>query len=347
MQPLVHPTMDRVPLKHGPHGAPMSAVVVEEGLPCLTQLAIWSALLLGVAGTALGAAGFAFSQQNKGLIEEYVYSPPAAPPSSVLGGDHCLESVFMDLKGREVQLWTPAPAGGAASGVSWPSPVVYVIEGGRPTAQAERLGQQNVGDLLAILRSMNTFMPSFTPSSVLGGKATVLYTPAPVAVAASITGKTPLSFAHTQTPVSGGMTGIPITITGRLYLSLAAVSDVEPVLLTFQVHEEIPSMLGVRKIVSYSAAGTYPTISMLTKLSTSYLFNGVQTTTEVDMTVVYEVQLSGRRLANGKFLHGVYLVPQSATTLQIEAETIAFGGLTKLPSFYWELEEDARCGLVG
>ena len=355
MQPLVHPTMDRVPLKGGPPGAPVSAVVVEEGLPCLTQLAIWSALLLGVAGTALGAAGFAFSQQNKGLIEEYVYSPPAAPPSSLLGGDHCLESVFMDLKAREVQLWTPAPAGGAASGVSWVSPVVYVVEGGQTTTQAQRVSQQGVGNLLQLLKSINTFLPSFTPSSVLSGEVTALYTPTAVNAPPSTTGKMAFPLGFTQlTSAIAVNPGIPVTLAARLYLAPTVTEIATPTVIDFTVQEQLQSALGVRKIESYKSGKTTPTVNLYLEVDATWSESGISMEIAAFKTKwPYSIQLSGRRLPNGKILHGVKLQPMdiveevkvtgSGSEVRVEKDLLA----ANLPSFYWELEEEARCGLAG
>lgn len=351
MQQLVYPTMNRMPLKRAPPDAHMSAMVVEEGLPCLTQLAIWSALLLGVAGTVLGAAGLVSSQQNKGILEEYVYSPPAAPPSIVLGGDHCLGSVFADLKTREVQLWPPAPPGGAASGVSWVSPDVYVVEGGLTTAQAQRVGQQGVANLLQLLKGINTFLPSFNPTAVLGGEVTAMYTPSPVNAPPSTAGLMPFSFGFTMTHTTFGT----VNIEARLYLAATTTTAIARKMINFKVTEQLPSLLGVRKFESYQSDTEMPLVNLYLEFDISYtLVDGPPVEhTQIKSYFPYFIRLSGRRLPNGKVLHGVKLQPQpGAEDLLVSVgtnDTYVKADLLsdKLPTFYWELEEDARCGLVG
>jgi len=352
MQQLVYPTMNRMPLKRAPPDAHMSAMVVEEGLPCLTQLAIWSALLLGVAGTVLGAAGLASSQQNKGILEEYVYSPPAAPPSSLLGADHCLDAVFGDLKAREVLLWPPAPAGGAASGVSWVSPDVYVVKGGQTTAQAQRVGNQGVGNLLQLLKGINTFLPSFTPSAVLSGEVTAIYTPSPVSAPPSNAGLMPFSVGYTQPDANVGA----VTIAARLYLAATTTTAIAPKMINFKVTEQLPSLLGVRKFESYQSDSKTPQVNLYLEFDISYtsLDGSSGEHMQIKSHFPYSIRLSGRRLPNGKVLHGVKLQPQpgaedllvsvgSNGTYAVEARLLS----DNLPTFYWELEEDARCGLVG
>lgn len=344
---------------------PMTSVMVEEGLPCLTQLAIWSALLLGIAGTALGAASFASSQQNNGLIKDYIYSPPSAPPAAVVGDQYCLEAVFANLRSREVPLWTDRPTGSA---VSVP-PVVYSVAGSQTTAQATTLDASKVSNLLQLLQGLHNFLPVFSPTAVLGGVVTAFYTQATSLAPTSPTSKLLTAFTSTQTTST---TETPpsahVTVAGSLYLTPAAFTALGPTLIGYKVLEAEPSSAGVRKIVSYQpdTSKSLPQVELYLTLNVaSSTGNTVSTTaTNQAQSVTYDFKLSGRLLSNGKILHMITLEPSKSQSFSVTAThtpsaTAAeptpttttptlevHNVLEHLPTLYWELEEDASCGLV-
>lgn len=355
MLPLM-PNQEFKSLKADQTRVPMTAVVVEEGLSCLTQLAIWSALLLGVAGTALGAASFASSQQNNGLIKDYIYSPPSAPPATVVGDQYCLEAVFADLRSRDVQLWTARSAG---SGVAT-APVVYSVAPGDTTAQATTLGAPKVSNLLQLLGRLNNFLPVFSPNAVLGGVVTVAYTQAGSELSTSLSDKLLTSFTLQQTTGSDETpSDAAVTVAGSLYLTPATVSTSASTIIGFRVNEGVPSLTGHRKLTSYQSdtSRDLPQVKLYLTLEVTSIdgATGTVTTTPLHQhqSVTYDFKLSGRLLPNGKILHMITLEPNKAqtfsatTTFASSDNPIAVHNvLTKLPTLYWELEEDASCELV-
>lgn len=97
-----------------PVGSPAGneAYVFDEGMPCGTTIAIWAGLLLGALGTGFGAAGYAFSMENKDKIAEMHVSPPPAP-SLNLGNLACAEQIFGGVNTPKSTLY-PAGAGDSA-----------------------------------------------------------------------------------------------------------------------------------------------------------------------------------------------------------------------------------------
>ena len=76
-----------------PVGGAATAYIVDEGMPCGTTIAIWAGLLLGALGTGFGAAGYAFSMENKDRLAEMTASSPPPSPSA-LSNTACLEQLF-------------------------------------------------------------------------------------------------------------------------------------------------------------------------------------------------------------------------------------------------------------
>lgn len=76
-----------------PVGGAATAYIVDEGMPCGTTIAIWAGLLLGALGTGFGAAGYAFSMENKDRLAEMTASSPPPSPSA-LSSTACLEQLF-------------------------------------------------------------------------------------------------------------------------------------------------------------------------------------------------------------------------------------------------------------
>lgn len=76
-----------------PVGGAATAYIVDEGMPCGTTIAIWAGLLLGALGTGFGAAGYAFSMENKDRLAEMTASSPPPSPSA-FSNTACLEQLF-------------------------------------------------------------------------------------------------------------------------------------------------------------------------------------------------------------------------------------------------------------
>ena len=100
----------KAPLTRGSHvgSPPGSVMVVDEGMPCGTTIAIWAGLLLGALGTGFGAAGYAFSMENKDKIAEMHAPPPPAPASLNLGELPCRRGVSTRASGfvgRSLRRW--------------------------------------------------------------------------------------------------------------------------------------------------------------------------------------------------------------------------------------------------
>jgi len=101
----------KAPLTRGSHvgSPPGSVMVVDEGMPCGTTIAIWAGLLLGALGTGFGAAGYAFSMENKDKIAEMHAPPPPAPASLNLGNLACAEQIFGGANTPKGTLYPDSP----------------------------------------------------------------------------------------------------------------------------------------------------------------------------------------------------------------------------------------------